>query len=85
MKRIEDNKEYDEDCNKDIANGNDISKIIEWLLIAMAKYIANKDQELEVKTYRDITLIILINIGELGAIRVNTLIATALIEFLYLL
>ena len=71
------------DYSGDIANSNDVSKIIEQLLIALAKYIANDDQELEAKIHRDITLIIRIDVEELGAIRADTLIVTTLIEFLY--
>jgi len=48
----------------------------------LAKHITNNDIELEAKIRRDITLITPINTGDLRAIRVNTLIATALIEYL---
>jgi hypothetical protein len=83
MQRIDEAKE-DVDFYEDIANTNELLRLIEWILIAVAKYFANDNKELEVKLYRDITLIIPINGGDLRAIRVDTLIATAFIKFMYL-
>jgi len=52
-------------------------------LIAVAKYIADNNKELEAKLRRDITLIALIDRGDLRTIRVDTLTATAFIKFMY--
>ena len=49
-----------------------------------SKYITDNNEELEAKLCRDIILIILIDRGDLRAIRVDTLTATIFIEFIYL-
>ena len=83
MQRI-DEADEEVDFYKDIADANELSRLIEWLLIAVAKYITDNNKELEAKLHRDITSITPINRGDLGAIRVDTLAATAFIKFMCL-
>jgi len=67
-----------------MVSNNNMLKIIEWLLIALAKYITDNNKELGAKICRDIILIVPIDRGDLRVIRVDTLVATTPIKFMYL-
>ena len=72
--------EFDEEKVKD----NILSGVIEQMIISAAKFIAKDDKLLLVKLRRDITLITLLDAREIRAMRLETLTAILLCEFVFL-
>ena len=62
---------------------DEFSPIAEWLLVAIAKYIARTDEALLARLRRNIQSIIPTEAGILGNPRVDTLVVTAFIELIY--
>ena len=80
MKKIDDTNEIAE-FNENIACDDEFLVCTEWLLIAYTACVTDVDEDLEAKILLDTTYIPLIDAGELGAFRFDTLVATSFIEF----
>ena len=79
LNSFEDEIVYDEN----IIDEKDFDPFIEWLLIAVAKYIAGNNEPTLAMLCRNIQSIILNDIGILGNSKVDTLAAAAFFEVLY--
>ena len=62
----------------------EFSLIVEWLLVSAVKYFAEDNVNLEAKLYRNIQALTLQTASMYSNPRVDTLVAAALIEQLYL-